>query len=440
MSKAEVSLGRTIAPYKIRSRWVIVCWVALVALGALLVPASATEPAALARDNVPPPTFFIPKVSPTLSPTEPAALARDNIPPPSLFIPQPSPTLRPSEPAALARDNILLSPTEPAALARDNIPPPTSFTPPTSPYGMVGEAPPARASARPIQFVDVPAPVAASDPGLTLADPAGTNLTTEKVQAEIKKFAWTKGDFTIVPYGTLWVNTVYETARTYPGDYTVYVLSKQDEGEKAFHVEARSTRLGFDVTGPCIPFLNGAQSGGKVEIDFQGSATTENKGALLLRHAYLEVKDDTFRILAGQTWDVMSPLIPGMLMYSVGWDGGNIGYRRPQVRLERYVACSDDTMLIAQGSINANIANDTIFADLGDRPGWPTFEGRVALRLGQRGPECNPIEIGVSGHIGTWVFDLPSVLRPGSVNLVRQRRRSHSDQPAARSSRRILHG
>ena len=57
----------------------------------------------------------------------------------------------------------------------------------------------------------------------------------------------------------------------------------------------------------------------------------------LLRHAYAEVKDDDFRLLAGQTWDVISPLFPSMLMYSVGWDAGDIGYRRAQVRGERYL-------------------------------------------------------------------------------------------------------
>ena len=72
--------------------------------------------------------------------------------------------------------------------------------------------------------------------------------------------------------------------------------------------------------------------GGKVEIDFQRQIDVENKASLLLRHAYVEVKDDEFRLLAGQTWDVISPLCPGVLFYSVGWDGGNIGYRRPQFR------------------------------------------------------------------------------------------------------------
>ena len=64
----------------------------------------------------------------------------------------------------------------------------------------------------------------------------------------------------------------------------------------------------------------------------------ENKPTIMLRHAYVEVKDDDFRFLAGQTWDVISPLNPNMLMYSVGWDGGNIGYRRAQFRGERYLA------------------------------------------------------------------------------------------------------
>ena len=43
----------------------------------------------------------------------------------------------------------------------------------------------------------------------------------------------------------------------------------------------------------------------------------------------------TFTILGGQTWDVISPLNPRSLNYSVYWWAGNIGYRRPQVRLTK---------------------------------------------------------------------------------------------------------
>ena len=64
--------------------------------------------------------------------------------------------------------------------------------------------------------------------------------------------------------------------------------------------------------------------------------------------------------MAGQTWDVISPLNPGMLMYSVGWEAGNIGYRRAQLRAERYVALSDSQLLTLQGSINQNSFPDVI--------------------------------------------------------------------------------
>ena len=125
----------------------------------------------------------------------------------------------------------------------------------------------------------------------------------------MKKLVWKKGDFTITPYGYLWAAMAYETERTNNGDYTFYVFSAQDQGEPTFHVDAKSTRIGFDVLGPRIACLNCAQSGGKVEFDFQGTLSPENKGSVLLRHAYWEVKDEEFRLLAGQTWDVISPLI-----------------------------------------------------------------------------------------------------------------------------------
>jgi hypothetical protein len=67
----------------------------------------------------------------------------------------------------------------------------------------------------------------------------------------------------------------------------------------------------------------------------------ENRPTVLLRHAYWEVKNERFRFLLGQYWDVISPLQPSMLLYSVGWNAGNIGYRRTQIPFERCFACSD---------------------------------------------------------------------------------------------------
>ena len=78
--------------------------------------------------------------------------------------------------------------------------------------------------------------------------------------------------------------------------------------EPDFNVDAKSTRVGLDFIGPGIPRLCDAKIGGKVEVDFQGQFVTRNKPGLLLRHAYVEAKNDDYRLLVGQTWDVISPL------------------------------------------------------------------------------------------------------------------------------------
>ena len=223
----------------------------------------------------------------------------------------------------------------------------------------------------------------------------------------MKKFSWKKGDFTITPYGWLWGNSVYSTERTSPGSYTLYACSRPAPRRKASSSSMCGTRgLGSTCWDRKFPCLGCAQSGGKVEIDFQNSVlSTENKPTIMLRHAYVEAKNDDFRLLVGQTWDVISPLNPDMLLYSVGWDGGNIGYRRAQFRYERYLNFSDVSLVTVQASINQDVFPDTITGATGEPSNWPIVEGRVAWTVGQRGQGCLPITVGLSGHIGEEEFD-----------------------------------
>ena len=266
----------------------------------------------------------------------------------------------------------------------------------------------------------------------------------------MRSLAWTKGDYTIIPYGILWANLVEEAGRTYPGNYPLYVSRPRENTNDDCYVDARSTRLGFDVLGPRIDCLDGAQSGGKVEIDFQRQIDVENKSSLLLRHAYAEVKNDDFRLLAGQTWDVISPLCPGVLFYSVGWDGGNIGYRRPQFRGERYLALSDTFQLIAQGSAqhvpavgHGGNGHDVHRAEL---PIGRSWKAALPCVVGPRGPGCLPWEFGVSGHVGdirsTTSTNAASTSshftqrdRRASAHLVVQHRPPRADHPAGSACR-----
>lgn len=233
----------------------------------------------------------------------------------------------------------------------------------------------------------------------------------DAIRGEMKKLAWTKGDFKVVPYGSLWADMIYENDRTSPGPYTLWVPSEQVAGEDAFVIDARRTRLGLDVEGPRIPFFRCAKSSARVEIDFMGDTLQDNKGSLLLRHAYWQVKNDDYGFLVGQTWDVVSPLYPGMLNYSPGWCGGNIGFRRAQFRAERYLDFSPEFLLTLQSSLNQNVASDfpSTVGVTREAGSWPTIEGRIAAKLGPRGQGCLPIEFGVSGHIGETGFDLPGL-------------------------------
>lgn len=229
-------------------------------------------------------------------------------------------------------------------------------------------------------------------------------MTWDEVRSEMKDLAWTKGDFKVVPYGILWGTTTYETSRTQIGDYTLWAISPDDEGEAAVHFNGKGTRLGIDVAGPQVPFFCCAKSGGKVEIDFEGNFTIENKPGVLLRHAYWEVKNDDFRLLMGQTWDVISPLYPKCIMYSVYWGAGNIGYRRAQLRYEHYFTMTDAWKLEFQGALATDAGQDFVNGanpSNGDHASWPIIEMRVGSKIGYE----HPISFGVSGHIGEEIFD-----------------------------------
>ncbi|MEN6458185.1 MAG: hypothetical protein ABFC63_04590 [Thermoguttaceae bacterium] len=266
---------------------------------------------------------------------------------------------------------------------------------------------------QPVRLPPVDATAATAPTDVTAISPVSgpgapsSGMTLGEVDAEIKKLAWKKGDFAIIPYGCLWANMVGSTERTYPGSYTLYVLSESSGQEGEYIVDARNTRLGTDVLGPRIPFFNDAQSGGKVEIDFQQSLiSTENKASVMLRHAYAEVKDDNFRLVAGQTWDVISPLNPSTLLFSVGWDSGNIGYRRAQLRGERFFHVSDTSLVTAQLSANQNVFADSATSVKGETSNWPIVEGRLGWTIGPRTPGSHPIVVGVSGHIGEEEYDI----------------------------------
>ena len=248
-----------------------------------------------------------------------------------------------------------------------------------------------------------PPPVTAS-----LEEDSGRQVSNVRSGSAVQPLiAWRKGRFTIVPYGIGWLHAAYDTSRTAAGPFVLFVHSEDTQGEPSFSVSARATRLGFKIDGPPI---RGGRSGGRIEFDFHGFALTENRTGVLLRHAYGEFFRDGWHILGGQTWDLISPLYPNVLNYTVAWAAGNIGYRRAQVRIERTVQTERGGRWLVQGSLNRTIVSDFVGApDIqGEDAGWPTLMGRVAYVAPDLYGRGQPAQLGLSGHVAEHGTDFRS--------------------------------
>jgi len=226
-------------------------------------------------------------------------------------------------------------------------------------------------------------------------------------QETAKKSLWSSLDVQF--YGYIKADAAYDTSRVTPGNYIVWVDNEAtNDNDNEFNLTANQTRLGLKINGPKS---NGLETSGRVEFDFYGNYADENKPKIQMRHAYLQVlwPESRFSILAGQTSDVISPLNPSTLNYTVLWDGGNIGYRRPQIRLTKELTVSPpQTTLNLQGAITRTIGRAVIGAgapsESGEDAGFPTLQGRAGLSFPWL--EAGPTTVGVSAHWGQEEYDI----------------------------------
>lgn len=250
-------------------------------------------------------------------------------------------------------------------------------------------------------------------PRVTSEPNALSSLTTTEVGKlrkmleleQKKKAVWSGLDIQL--YGMLKVDASYDSDRTNPGNYVLYVDSlPNNKNDDEFNLTANQTRLGMKIAGPDDSVV---KTSGLVEVDFYGNYAEENKAKLQMRHAWMKMDwpEDKFSILAGQTTDTISPLAPDTLNYTVLWDSGNIGYRRPQVRLTKGFAVAKDTELQLEGAAARTIGRSStmgsVTSESGEDAGYPTAQGRVSLTFPGLG--YKPTTVGFSGHYGREEYD-----------------------------------
>lgn len=235
------------------------------------------------------------------------------------------------------------------------------------------------------------------------------------------------GGVRVVPYGTVWTDLTYASSRTVPGRFTLWIASEEEQGEAAIELDARRSRMGAYVHGPeldgclfdgCLPeWLVGSgpksstmETGARFEVDFLGNFTTDNQPDVRLRHVYFEAKNDRARFLAGQYWDVVSPLLPNTVHFPVLWGAGNVGFRRNQFRLERFIDLGKGRVWTVQAAVAQNVIQDltTGFSSVGvnrETGDWPMIQARTAMRFDDISAAGRSLQIGLSGHIGETGFD-----------------------------------
>ena len=205
-------------------------------------------------------------------------------------------------------------------------------------------------------------------------------------------------------YGKIKLDAAFDSHRTNTGNFARWVeTGENNASDSQFNMTANETRLGLKIFGPDV---NEMKTSGLVEIDFYGGSA-ENSLHLRLRHAYvnLEWPEQRLSIMAGQNWDTFSPLNPTTLNYSVQEWAGNIGYRRPQIRLTKICSVNEEVDLKLEAALARTIGHDSGFdpGDTGEDAGFPSVQARASVSFELW--EGRQTTVGVSGHFAQEEYD-----------------------------------
>ncbi|MBM3859957.1 MAG: hypothetical protein FJ395_09940 [Verrucomicrobia bacterium] len=218
-------------------------------------------------------------------------------------------------------------------------------------------------------------------------------------------------------YGYVKLDASHDSSPASIGNYARWAESHSGANvHDEFSMTANQTRLGLRIKGPESKTV---QTGGLIEMDFYGGGT-ENKPNPMMRHAYLTAfwPDLQLQVLAGQTSDVISPLFMPTINYTVGWWQGNMGYRRPQLRLSETFKPADKVEIkletAATRTISGRTLGSTSSGDTGQESGIPTFQGRASVGFPLLTEK--PTVIGVSGHFGQERFTGNKRIDSWSIN------------------------
>ncbi len=185
-------------------------------------------------------------------------------------------------------------------------------------------------------------------------------------------------------YGLMRLDIDIDSQRASTPQIPFFITSEDPQIGKAhagaYSMHPRLTRLGVDLNGPRLAALKDAALGGKLEMDFENGGS-ESRQIIRIRHAYLQTRWNSLSLLAGQTWDIVSPLFPTVNNDALMWNAGNPGDRRPQLRVSwepktslgawSFVGGAGLTSAVDLGDLDNNGFRD------GEESGRPDVQARI---------------------------------------------------------------
>ncbi|MGN6103565.1 MAG: hypothetical protein ACTHU0_00430 [Kofleriaceae bacterium] len=200
-------------------------------------------------------------------------------------------------------------------------------------------------------------------------------------------------------YGFARLDLLVNDSRMSAVDDPTFVLREPAAGQidSELTMTPRLSRVGLSIEDWNI-HRSVFRGEGKLEIDFAGGA---GLNAIRLRHAYASIyvgDQRRIELLAGQTWDLVSPLFPTVQNDTQLRHAGNLGDRRAQARL---------SMRPLRHLLMAVAAAAPAVLDPQDRDGDGRVDGMASgapmlqFLVEMSGPMLRQqARLGVSGHVG----------------------------------------
>ncbi|MEI7694897.1 MAG: DcaP family trimeric outer membrane transporter [Chlorobium sp.] len=213
-------------------------------------------------------------------------------------------------------------------------------------------------------------------------------------------------------YGFARFDASYDDGKINPGNIALWAWPEgQNSHDGEWNLTAGATRLGLNLSGPDTEKI---KLTGNIEFDFLGGGSENNMNPRM-RHAYFKAywPASDFSILAGQTWDLHSSLIPFVDDSAIMWASGNIGTRHPQVRLTKGFSVGEKShfeiaVAAARTIGEKNSQPDPLSLGYNTDPGkdaqMPTIQGRIAFSAPLL-VQDQPTTLAFSGHYGQEEWD-----------------------------------